>query len=215
MVYRHKEYQLEDDIRETPPALFAALDAERHFTIDACALPSNTKCDLFYAPDGLWWRQGPGIASREAPGVDGLTGLYTGQRVWCNPPFSLFDEWLPWAWRNSDAELITMIAPGVRGDRPWWQRWVEPYRDDRPEVLSSPSRPQGPGMGQDTDDFWRLKTHYLEGRIDFLEDGHPIWQKDDSGEIMRYKRDSKTHKAGDPKEATAMFGIVLLEWTHE
>jgi hypothetical protein len=204
MVYRHKEYRPEDDVRETPPELFRALDAERHFTIDSCALVTNTKCRLFYGPGGLYLVNDDGFAELQVAGCDGLTGLYTGQRVFCNPPFSQFDLWLPWAWRNSDAELITMIAPGVRGDRPWWQKWVEPYRDDKHR------RAGGGPYPSDAD--WRLHTTYLPGRIDFLEDGHPIWQRDENGEIKRYTRGPR---AGEPKSTTAMFGIVLLEWTHE
>ncbi len=40
---------------ETPPALFAALDAEFHFTTDVCALPENAKCPHYFTPtdDGL------------------------------------------------------------------------------------------------------------------------------------------------------------------
>jgi hypothetical protein len=208
MVYRHKTYRPEDDIRETPPELFVQLNATRNFTIDACALPSNAKCPLFYSLTGLHLLDPEAIGGARAArlGVDGLTGIYTNQRVFCNPPFSQFELWLPWAWHNSDAESITMIAPGTRGDRPWWQEWVEPYRDNQPERRGTPSSP--PMHLAD----WRLNTTYLPGRIDFLEDGHPIWQKDKQGNVIRYTRGPK---AGQPKETTAMFGIVLLEWTHE
>jgi hypothetical protein len=36
---------------ETPPRLFAKLDEEFHFTLDACALPENAKCKRFFSPD--------------------------------------------------------------------------------------------------------------------------------------------------------------------
>lgn len=206
MVFRHKEYRPEDDIRETPADLFARLDATRHFTIDACALPQNAKCPLFYSPTGLWLKDAEGFAELQLDGVTGLSGLYTGQDVFCNPPFSQFDLWLPWAWANSDANSIAMIAPGVRGDRPWWQKWVEPYRDGKA------SKTAVRALGAPAD--WQLSTTFLEGRIDFLEDGHPIWMRDDQGEVLRYKRSGKTHNAGDPKVSTAMFGLVILDWTH-
>ena len=43
--FRHKS-----DEWETPPALFAALDSEFHFTTDVAAIPDNAKCAHFYAP---------------------------------------------------------------------------------------------------------------------------------------------------------------------
>ena len=40
---------------ETPPDLFAALDKEFHFALDACALPETAKCPRYFTPedDGL------------------------------------------------------------------------------------------------------------------------------------------------------------------
>ena len=40
---------------ETPPGLFARLDARYGFTLDACATPQNAKCPRFYTveDDGL------------------------------------------------------------------------------------------------------------------------------------------------------------------
>lgn len=50
---------------ETPPELFAALNEEFHFTLDACALPETAKCPRFFTPedDGLtrpWAEPGGG-----------------------------------------------------------------------------------------------------------------------------------------------------------
>jgi hypothetical protein len=198
-VLRRREYNPADDIRQTPPSLFGPLNDLNRYTIDACALESNAQCEVFYALDGL--RQ-KGVPEPLIAGVDGLTGLYTAQRVFANPPFSQFSSWLPWAWRNHDAELITMIAPGTRGDQPYWQQWVEPYRDGRgtcpPELCSDPT--------------WRLDTTFMPGRIDFLENGHPIWRKHPkTGEVI-LKKSGKNK--GKPEQSTAMFGIVLLEWRH-
>lgn len=213
MVYRHRDYKPSDDIRETPPDFFDKLNAKHNFTIDACALPSNTKCELFYAPDGLYigGRASPRPLTLMRAGVNGLTGRFDKQRVFANPPFSGFDEWLPWAWEHSEAESITMIAPATRTDRPWWQTWVEPYRDDQPERRNGPVAPGKEPRGWGG---WRLKTDYTPGRIDFLEDGHPVWQRTKQGEIVRYDRTGSKHKAGDPRESTAMFGLVVLEWSH-
>lgn len=207
MVFRHREYDPSCDVRETPASFFDPLHTKNDYTVDACAVPSNTKCQVFYSPAGLYFKYEDGSVARVdgAGDVDGLTGRYDGQRVWCNPPFSMFDQWLPWAWKNSDAELITMLAPGTRQDRPWWQTWVEPYRD-------------GKGAGEIyptvcKDSSWMLTTTYCAGRVDFLEDGHPIYQKERKTGVVKCFESGK--RKGLPKESTAMFGCVLLEWRHE
>lgn len=209
MIWRKREYSAADDVRETPPDFFARLNEKHNFTIDACALPSNAKCQLFYAQDGLYAvSSSDGLATRVRADVDGLMGRYDKQRVFCNPPFSQFDLWLPWAWRHSEAETITMIAPATRTDRPWWQTYVEPYRDDQPERRGSWAMPHIPGVDMRHD--WRLRTDYTPDRIDFLEDGHPIYQKDDQGNV-KIKKSGKNK--GDPFVSTAMFGLVILEWS--
>lgn len=47
----------------TPREFFDALDREFHFTLDACALPENAKCERYFTPD-----------------VDGLQQDWGGQR---------------------------------------------------------------------------------------------------------------------------------------
>lgn len=55
---------------ETPPAFFDILDREFGFTVDACAAPHNAKCDRY------WTRE-----------QDGLAQDWSGERVFCNPPY--------------------------------------------------------------------------------------------------------------------------------
>lgn len=57
------------DMWATPPELYAALDEELGFTLDACAVPENAKCPDYYTPE-----------------QDGLAQPWPG-RVWCNPPY--------------------------------------------------------------------------------------------------------------------------------
>lgn len=60
----------------TPPDLFAALDAEFHFTLDAAANADNALCDFWY---------GPGSHIRQ----DALCDPWPcSDRIWCNPPYS-------------------------------------------------------------------------------------------------------------------------------
>ena len=57
------------DLWSTPQDFFDELDNEFHFTLDACALPENAKCERYFTPE-----------------QDGLKQEWTGT-VWCNPPY--------------------------------------------------------------------------------------------------------------------------------
>jgi hypothetical protein len=61
--------------------LFARLDAEHGFTLDACATAANAKCAAYFTRK-----------------EDGLRQPWTG-RVWCNPPYGReIGLWLAKAW---------------------------------------------------------------------------------------------------------------------
>lgn len=62
-------YSSKTDMWATPQDFFDALDAEFHFTLDACAVKENAKCAAYYTPE-----------------QNGLDQPWTGQ-VWCNPPY--------------------------------------------------------------------------------------------------------------------------------
>ena len=115
-----------DDVRETPPELFAALDAEFRFTLDVCATPANAKCSRFFT---------------EAQ--DGLAQSWAGERCWCNPPFSDIGSWVEKTY-ISGAALVVMLVPATRTEQPWWQELVEPYRDSGQGLTTRflPKRPR-------------------------------------------------------------------------
>ena len=54
----------------TPQDFFDQLNDEFHFTLDVCATAENAKCAKYY--------------TREQ---DGLKQDWTGEVVWCNPPY--------------------------------------------------------------------------------------------------------------------------------
>lgn len=54
----------------TPQDFFDSLDEEFHFTLDACALPENAKCELFFTSE-----------------IDGLAQDWSGHTVFVNPPY--------------------------------------------------------------------------------------------------------------------------------
>ena len=54
----------------TPQDFYDALDAEFHFTLDPCSTDENAKCEKHYTKAD-----------------DGLTQDWTGETVYCNPPY--------------------------------------------------------------------------------------------------------------------------------
>jgi phage N-6-adenine-methyltransferase len=64
----------------TPPDLFAQLDAEFHFTIDAAANRDNHLCELWFGP-------GAGKDYDNALECDWWIGR-SGEAAYCNPPYS-------------------------------------------------------------------------------------------------------------------------------
>lgn len=123
------------DDRATHPLQFAAFDEEwGPFTVDVAASPANAKCDRFYTRED-----------------DGLEQDWSGETVWCNPPFSDIAPWLRKAWASVEtAERIVMLLPANRTEQPWWQAMVEPFRD---RASSS------------------LRVEFLPGRMAFLRPG--------------------------------------------
>lgn len=102
------------DDRITPDAIFTALDAEHHFTIDVAASHRNTRCHRYYD-----------VVS------NGLEHSWAGEIVWCNPPFSEIEPWIEKAFAEvaTGCRKVVMLLPANRTEQPWWQRWIEPVRD--------------------------------------------------------------------------------------
>lgn len=126
----------EVDDRGTSPEVFDPLMERFGFTLDVAAAPHNAKCERFYTRH-----------------EDGLMQPWSGQRVWCNPPYSDLNAWVCKAWREWDGaehdppELIVMLVPANRPEQGWWQDHIEPYRD----------RPVSP-----------LRVEFLRGRQRFI-----------------------------------------------
>lgn len=128
------------DDRETPPALFGEFDHRFHFTLDAAAAEHNAKTKRYFD-----------IAT------DGLSQPWSGEVVWCNPPYSNIPLWVRKAWEESADSTIVMLIPANRTEQPWWQEMVEPYRD----------RPGSP-----------LRVEFIAGRLKFTKPGQGILDKD-------------------------------------
>ena len=95
------------DAWETPQEFFDILNAEFHFTLDACALPENSKCAQYYTPE-----------------QDGLSQSWTGT-VWCNPPYGReISRWVEKAAKSAaQGAMVVMLLP-ARTDTRWFHRYI-------------------------------------------------------------------------------------------
>lgn len=86
---------------------------------------------------------------------DGLRRPWFG-RVWCNPPYSDIEPWLEKAWAEWNERpsiyCIAMLIPATRTEQPFWQKHVEPFRDDNYPVQE-------------------FTTHFMAGRTAFARPG--------------------------------------------
>lgn len=97
------------DLWETPQEFFDKLDAQFHFTLDACALPENAKCDRYYTPE-----------------QDGLSQPWGGEIVWCNPPYGReIAKWVEKGSRSAKNEgaVVVMLLP-ARTDTKWFHDYI-------------------------------------------------------------------------------------------
>jgi len=81
---------------ETPIEFFEKLDREFGFTLDPCASHENHKCNKYYTED-----------------QDGLKQDWSGETVFCNPPYSgkLQDEWVTKCYEESKRATVVMLLP--------------------------------------------------------------------------------------------------------
>ena len=96
-------------VAETPKYLFDRISSIFNFSLDACALPENAKCESYYTPED-----------------DGLSKPWGG--VWCNPPYGReISSWVRKAYEESQKEynsFVLMLLP-ARTDTKWWWEYVQ------------------------------------------------------------------------------------------
>lgn len=94
---------------ETPQDLFERLDEEFHFTLDPAASEECHKCSRFFTEE-----------------QDGLLQPWTGERVFCNPPYGRkIGDWAKKACeeaQNPDT-IVVMLLP-ARTDTRWFHRYI-------------------------------------------------------------------------------------------
>lgn len=96
------------DLWSTPQEFFDELNNEFHFTLDACALPSNAKCQKYYTPAD-----------------NGLVKDWDGV-VWCNPPYSReIGKWVQKAYiENKCAGATVVMLLPARTDTKWFHSYI-------------------------------------------------------------------------------------------
>lgn len=104
----------EDMTWETPQDFFDKLNDEFHFTLDPCATPETAKCKKFYTKED-----------------DGLKQDWSGERVFCNPPYG--SEIKNWVKKCSEEEnaLVAMLIP-ARTDTKYFHEYI--YNNPNAEI---------------------------------------------------------------------------------
>ena len=100
----------------TPAGLFADLDAEFHFDLDAAATPSNTQVPRYLANalDTQWHT--------------------CGTRIWCNAPYSQIRSFLRHASRAAQCGAVVVCLVPSRTDTKWWHEYVWDTVRQQPRV---------------------------------------------------------------------------------
>lgn len=79
---------------------------------------------------------------------DGLAHPWTGETVWCNPPYSDLYAWTKKALYEVQhgCRKVVMLLPANRTEQKWWQELIEPIRD-RGLGVSTKNLPGRPRFG--------------------------------------------------------------------
>jgi phage N-6-adenine-methyltransferase len=90
---------------ETPKDFFDNIDNEFHFTLDPCATPETAKCKKFYTKED-----------------DGLKQDWTGEIVFCNPPYgSEIKNWVEKC--SKENAKVVMLIP-ARTDTKYFHEFI-------------------------------------------------------------------------------------------
>ena len=92
----------------TPQDLFDALDAEFKFTLDPCSTDENAKCEKHYTK-----------------AQDGLRQDWTGERVFCNPPYGReMPKWIKKCYQHKLGGGIAVMLIPARTDTKAFHEYI-------------------------------------------------------------------------------------------
>lgn len=93
---------------ETPPELFALLDAEFYFDLDPASTDANAKTQRH-------------LTKAE----NGLARDWAGGSVWLNPPYgNTIGQWVRKAYETARAGTLVVCLLPARTDTRWWDAYV-------------------------------------------------------------------------------------------
>lgn len=93
---------------ETPQGLFDLLDAEFHFTLDPCCTDRNAKCEKHYTLED-----------------DGLAQDWTGEVVFCNPPYGReMPKWIQKCYEHFMGGGTAVLLIPARTDTKAFHKWI-------------------------------------------------------------------------------------------
>ena len=92
----------------TPQDFFDKLNDEFHFTLDPCSTDENAKCEKHFTKE-----------------QDGLAQDWTGETVWCNPPYGRgISAWCKKCYEHSLNGGVAVMLVHARTDTAWFHDWV-------------------------------------------------------------------------------------------
>ena len=98
---------------QTPPDVFEPLHSEFGFTVDAAANACNAMLPRYWTPED-----------------DGLAQDWTGERVWCNPPYGREQKAFIRKAAECKADVSVLLIP-ARPDTAAWHDWIFPFAEVR------------------------------------------------------------------------------------
>lgn len=93
----------------TPQTLFDELNKEFHFTLDPCSTDENAKCEKHYTKE-----------------QDGLAQDWTGETVFCNPPYGRgIEVWIQKCYEHytGGGGTAVLLIP-ARTDTRWFHKYI-------------------------------------------------------------------------------------------
>ena len=108
MIKRDALFSSATDEWATPQELFDRLNDEFHFTVDVCASKENAKVSRFFTKE-----------------QDGLKQDWTGETVWCNPPYGrAVKAWIHKAYEHFIGGGTSVLLIPARTDTKWFHDYV-------------------------------------------------------------------------------------------
>ncbi len=122
----------------TPPALYATLDAEFCFVLDAAATAQDKLCPHYFGPDHVNPKLRNALDVDWAAFVRGcydITGALSRSAIWINPPYSRklslpITPWLEKCWQEAQRGCTIVGVIPYSPQTEWWRTYVEGQQEE-------------------------------------------------------------------------------------